>query len=306
MKAIFLIILVVGLIFIAGCPQEKTSKAKEEWKTILSECTDSDHGQDEFTLGVAHGPSGNGTDRCIGKNEKVLEYYCSGGKLKHKNILCPSGYECSNGACRQINCFDSDGGKDTSVFGTVKYGEQYKDVCVGKNSVREYFCGKNKSVEAEEMSCSENQICSNGRCVDIEVCTDSDDGDKGKIKGTITLGSASYTDKCVGYDVVYEYYCKDNALQTKQITCPKGEACKDGVCAEAEIHECKDTDKGKSVYTKGKVTYWSGGEKYSETDKCYDQNSVLEVWCTETGSIGFGIIECDDGDWCENGRCTGA
>ena len=302
MKAIFIVGIVLGFLF-AGCAQEETSA--EEWEAIHTACTDSDFGQDEFSLGTASGPTGSGTDRCLGDGEKVLEYYCSGGEIEHINIACPEHYSCSDGACKQITCFDTDYGKDTSAVGTVNYGEQYVDACVGDTVVREYFCGANGSVGEEEIACPENHKCSLGKCVALAICTDSDGDDEGQIKGTTTLDSATYEDKCLGYDVVYEYYCENGTLQTKQVTCLEGQACEDGICVDAVVRECKDTDEGKSVYSKGKVTYWSQGEKYSEVDKCYDQNSVLEVWCTESGSVGFGIISCDSGDWCEDGRCTG-
>ena len=301
MKAIFIVGVLLGLL-LAGCVQETSA---DEWEAIQTACTDSDGGQDEFSLGTASGESVSGTDRCLGDGEEVLEYYCSGGEVKHIDIACPSGYICSDGACKQITCFDSDGGVETSILGTVNYGEQYTDTCVSDSVVREYSCAANGSVEEVEVACPENHKCSGGRCVAVTVCADSDGDDEGKTKGTTTLGSTTYEDKCLSYDVVYEYYCENGTVQTKQVRCPEGQACEEGICVEAEVRECKDTDEGKSVYSKGKVTYWSQGEKYSETDKCYDQNSVLEVWCTESGSVGFGIISCDSGDWCEDGRCTG-
>jgi hypothetical protein len=207
------------------------------------------------------------------------------------------------GACVEAACYDSDGGKDISETGTVSYGnEEYVDVCVDEGTVREYSCGE--GVVAEEIECGAGKICSNGKCVEVAQCSDSDGGVNEFIKGTTTYGSATYTDNCLSYNVVYEYYCESGELKEKQVVCPEGMNCQNGYCVEGPERECEDTDGGKSTHKKGTITYWIGDAIYEETDKCYDKYSVLEVWCTEDGGKGFGIIECGSGEWCEDGECV--
>jgi len=123
-------------------------------------------------------------------------------------------------------------------------------------------------------------------------------------EGKVTYNGKDYADYCISNTVIYEYYCENDVLKQKQVVCAESEVCKNAVCVEGEEHECTDTDGGKSLHTKGTVTYWSGGEEYTETDKCYDSYSVLEVWCTAENTVGFGIMECPDSEVCEDGRCT--
>jgi len=129
-----------------------------------------------------------------------------------------------------------------------------------------------------------------------QVCIDAE-------KGKATYNGQEYSDYCLSHNVVYEYYCENDVLKQKQVMCAEGDVCEGGVCVEGKEHECLETGGHKNPYTKGSVIYWSGGEQYTETDKCYDDSSVLEVWCEKDATLGIGIIDCDDGDECEAGEC---
>ena len=258
-----------------------------------------------FNAGTVSFGEERGMDRCLGDGEMVMEYYCSGGQMKSENIECPAGQKCYAGECREIGCFDTDGGAVASMMGTVSYDEtEYMDVCLNEHQLKEYACEEG-AVAEEVIECGSTETCSGGKCVAIPQCSDSDGGDEAFVKGTTTYGSTVYEDYCLSYNVVYEYYCEDGALKQKQIVCPDGMDCENGYCVEyLEERECEDTDGGKSTHEKGTITYWIGDAIFEETDKCYDDESVLEVWCTEDGGKGFGIIECDSDEWCEDGECT--
>ena len=129
-----------------------------------------------------------------------------------------------------------------------------------------------------------------------QICIDAE-------KGKVTYNGQEYSDYCLSHNVIYEYYCENDVLKQKQVMCADTEVCKDGVCVEGEEHECTESGGHKNPYVKGSVTYWSGGEEYTETDKCYDDYSVLEVWCEEDATLGIGILNCDDGDECQAGAC---
>lgn len=289
-------------LLLAGCPQEGSPDGGI-WGGAGS-CSDSDGGIYEFTRGVATVEDGAGTDKCLGQGGSVLEYYCEDGELASTDVECPLGYVCDDGACIVTPCFDTEEDADPGVAGTVQYsGAQYADSCIDDTWVREYSCTK-EGVSEEAIECEEDEKCERGECMPILPCIDSDNGKDVYSAGVASVGAASYSDICVSYNVVFEYYCEDGGVRDVQIMCPDGEECSGGVCIEAGDRECTDTDDGKSRYQRGTVSYWVGGEELSETDKCYDQDSVLEVWCTEDGSVGFGILECYDSDWCEDGACT--
>lgn len=301
MDKIIACFLVLGLL-LSGCPQEREGSPGVLEPPVLEECTDSDGGKDEFTYGTATLGSEAESDSCT-EDGKVLEYYCSFGAIESEAIACPAGHGCQGGECVELNCFDTDGGNVPGAKGTVQYdGEQYTDYCTEGGSVHEYYCGE--GVAEEEVACAAGEVCEDGRCTEGPSCTDTDGGKELHEGGTVTAGGRTYEDYCLGTYVVYEYYCENGAKKAEQMSCPEGEYCVDGVCAEEEEHECEDTDGGKKTWKKGTVTYWSGGEEYTETDKCYDDYSVLEVWCTDEGTVGFGILECESGERCEDGECV--
>jgi len=60
----------------------------------------------------------------------------------------------------------------------------------------------------------------------IPVCTDSDGGDIYK-KGTVTKGSITKTDECMG-SMLAEYFCSNNEIAVADTNCPGG--CSDGKC----------------------------------------------------------------------------
>ena len=71
---------------------------------IARTCTDSDGGKNVYVKGTTTEMDSNGnildksTDRCKDALN-VWEYYCAGGTLAIKSIICPSGYRCSDGRC---------------------------------------------------------------------------------------------------------------------------------------------------------------------------------------------------------------
>ncbi len=305
MRRFLVLVLVFGFL-LAGCTTT-TEKTDGGWDLPAGpvECSDTDGGKDAFNAGTVSFGEERGIDRCLGNGEMVMEYYCSGGQMKSEDIECSIGQKCYDGECREVGCFDTDGGAIASIMGTVSYDtEEYTDVCLNEHQLKEYTCGESGIVE-EVIECGSNEKCSGGKCVGLPQCSDSDGGEEIFVKGTTTYGSTVYEDYCLSYNVIYEYYCEDGVLNQKQVMCPDGMDCENGYCVEFEEERvCEDTDGGKSTHRKGTITYWVGNVEYSETDKCYDQYSVLEVWCTEDGGKGFGIIECEGDEWCEDGECT--
>jgi len=81
--------------------------------------------------------------------------------------------------------------------------------------------------------------------------------------------------------------------------------CLDGACIKpADVSICTETDGGKDIYTKGKVTGIHDAEGFiSESeDRCENDGSmILENFCTAGLNYDYAWISCEAG--CEDGKC---
>ncbi|MEM4215839.1 MAG: hypothetical protein QXD51_02015 [Candidatus Anstonellales archaeon] len=284
-------------------------------------CTETDKGDDPYTYGIVYFGNVKYEDFC----EKTIltEYYCEGSTVKNKTYRCEG--MCERGQCIKQTCTETDKGRDYETKGQTTgyldgvYG-LYIDYCTettGYMAARippklvEYYCDGNV-VKKETVECEAGKVCSDGKCVKQEGCTETDDGDdiahKGTTTGYLDGVYGRYTDYCTqdqyGYPMLVEYYCDGNVVKsrTEQQNCPM---CEDGACVTVERYACSDSDKGKESYTKGTITYtiyYSNGRRESSTytDYCYDQNNVLEYYCITDG-FSSEIIKCPYG--CRDGVC---
>lgn len=305
MKRILAVFLVVALALYGCATEQPVQQSSGGGVNVVSSCSDTDYGKNPLVKGTAESASGRGTDTCLGEGSKVMEYYCSGEVIKTEDIECVGNTMCKDGACVDTPCFDTDNGQDLSLAGTVQYRDvQYKDACTSDGKVTEYFCDASGMQQAV-LSCAQGYECSEGKCVQKEACTDSDGGKNAGKGGTTSFGGIVRNDYCVGATSVVEYYCDGNEIKLQQIQCASGESCIDGVCAFVpHANECSDSDGGKNIYEKGTVTYWSGGQRYTDTESCYGYDRVWENWCEEDATVGFGVMDCDEGEECVNGACT--
>jgi|GEM_PF-4542869 len=158
-------------------------------------------------------------------------------------------------------CQDSDGGKDSSVFGYTNTTSIYtpngyieEDNCnVGKTAVYEKYC-ENDIPLTEVLKCDNR--CENGACIKLEppanislFCQDSDGGKDSYVFG-YTNTTSIYTpngyieeDNCnVGKTAVYEKYCNGTEPSTVVLFCANG--CDKGACSN-KVHNknIKNLDK---------------------------------------------------------------
>ncbi|MFH0737090.1 MAG: Kazal-type serine protease inhibitor family protein [Candidatus Micrarchaeota archaeon] len=203
---------------------------------IKSPCQDSDGGKIKETKGTVTSQGASLIDECS-TALKVKEYFCSNDVASSEEISCGAGMECSNGACVEALCIDSDNGKATTASGNVRKGaDTYADVCSGTGSVKEYFC-IGKTVDSEIIPCQSGYICSDGKCARL-VCTDSDSGKDIFTKGTAAYGNTTGTDNCYSTTQVLEYYCSsDSAVAVEKIACGTGKECYDGKCRTVQCVE---------------------------------------------------------------------
>jgi hypothetical protein len=203
----------------------------------------------------------------------------------------------SEGECEppQLDCIDSDDGKDLSIGGQVLgEGKTLIDKCKDDTTVVEYFC-KDNVPSSEEIPCPEGDVCDAGVCV-LAPCSDSDDGLDESEQGTVTSGTDSETDVCAQNGSVKEFICDGDEIAFQYLECDSDQHCVDGACAD---YECEDSDDGKDVSTKGTTSYMDD----SSEDVCEDHNTVKEHYC-DGKDIKIDNIECESSYICEDGACV--
>lgn len=148
-------------------------------------------------------------------------------------------------------CFDTDGGSNADISGSVKMEDQMPsyDVCTDTKTVKEYYCSVKYdrtpqywSVASSLVTCS--GACVNGACVantpGVPTCTDTDDKNvynKGYVSGIDKDGKAyANYDECNGLGTqIKEAWCYDlnggKVPGTMVSDCPFG--CADGACKGA-------------------------------------------------------------------------
>jgi hypothetical protein len=218
---------------ILPCPGGYACTAGE---CVKSPCQDSDGGKSKDVKGTTTARGNSSSDECSG-TAGVKEYYCDDDDIAYEEMQCGSGMRCTNGACVEAACSDSDGGKDALSKGTTTKGtDSYADSCSGTSAVKEYYCSGNV-VESETIQCQSGYSCTDGRCV-REICTDSDGGKDQFTKGTTKYGNSSLTDNCYSSTAVLEYFCaSETSVQNEKINCGSGNECFDGRCREVECEE---------------------------------------------------------------------
>lgn len=198
-------------------------------------CTDSD-AQDRNTKGTTTNSQGSSfTDSCNSATV-VREYYCQGSEIESTTFVCPENFKCSDGRCVELTgvCFDSDGGKDSNVFGTVTITDslnsnRYSDECNYNGAVLEYSCS-GTALETTYLQCGPGYRCSAGVCVE-ENCFDSDDGRDYYTRGSINKGyNLTYQDKCLNSRKLTEFFCRGKSIESEEVFCPSGFTCSDGRC----------------------------------------------------------------------------
>jgi len=211
-------------------------------------CTDSDGGKDVYTKGTATNTAGGkGEDSCIGTS-KVAEYYCNpDGTYAEEDKSCPSGYQCSSGACVEseeppqpsLTCSDTDGGKTYNTKGTASNsaGGSGTDTCSGTSVLTEYYCNPDGTYASIDHNCGSGYECSNGACSQAQnappsepACTDTDNGKNYNLKGTVTNKWGGRAEDVCSGKVLTEAFCNaDGTFGQQDYTCPN--TCSNGACS---------------------------------------------------------------------------
>jgi len=271
-------------------PEEIPEEIPEE-ETVI-ECTDTD-AEDMYAKGKVSKGENDYFDLCYDA-DTVTEYYCDNENVETKQITCPSGYSCDDGACVYSvpECTKSDG-NSIYVYGYADYNDtKYYDYCKNSTHVYEYYCSNPPHTVPQY--CGWGYGCSAGVCV--PQCSDTDGGLDLSVRGTIRYGNESETDYCSDGGIVIEHYCGITGILSSIGVCSSGTVCSAGEC----VSECVDYD-GNDPSTPSYIEY--GGVRYD--DVCVDGSTVREYICTSSTAMDSVEVECTGGDvnYCSSGHC---
>ncbi|MBN1169398.1 hypothetical protein JXA56_00050 [Candidatus Micrarchaeota archaeon] len=211
------------------------------------------------------------------------------------------------GEClKEEECIETDGGMYSGVFGSVTKGNiSYHDFCENSSILIEYACIENE-IKNSSIECP--GMCVDGECIELKpeldkTCRGPSQPDI-YVRETVTVAGVNYTDVCIDFITVKDYYCKDNNVTAVNRNCEPGERCDGGKCVLLEFR-CSETDEGRDVYTKGKTTQNFGiSTTFSEWDDCDDEGTVIEHYCSENNTAVTEYIRCESGYKCLLGRCV--
>lgn len=216
-----------------------------------------------------------------------------------------------------------------------------KDYCVDGETLYERIC-MGSLINAHILSCEDDEVCANMRCVDAEfTCEDTDPDNKVLILGDLTRTKSAEgvnvvvgtrQDECEDVDTVKQYNCIIGGFIHSFDTCSDGYVCDEGICVEAgapcadtedcAISEfcvdgecvmatsftCEDTDGGSDPSEYGITTRYKHLDGMSEVqssqdDVCIGETSVNEAFCDD-GYVTAEPLGCPVDTSCVNGECV--
>jgi cysteine-rich repeat protein len=277
--AIVAIVAIVGIVVMMLNAQPKLGiSTSTEQESLLGAaatiaCTDSDGGKNYGLQGTATKGTNKVTDYCLADGKRVVEYYCSNGKINSVTYDCNKvGKVCRNGACIKLPVCGN---------GIIEAGEECDD-------------GNNLNGDGCDANCR----------LEIIPCTDSDGGIYPLVKGTAISGSYSQTDYCSNSNYLIENYCSAGGISATTVDCAYSYngTCVDGACVQTV--PCTDSDGGKSYYVRGLIQGMTpAGYFTNSTDYCVDSSILEEYYCYNNLVYDYRYT-CPYG--CNNGVCTSA
>jgi len=212
------------------------------------------------------------------------------------------------------SCFDSDGGADPLVKGTVtgfnsstNSNYSLSDYCSDISGVAEYTC-VGAGFMLNVIPCPSGHSCSDGACVPDSgnACTDSDGGNNLFVKGTTSNETVTATDFCLNTEFIGEYVCSQDPNSNDVFVeylggstrCPDGYTCSDGACLPDSGDTCTDSDGGLNYNKPGFVVSQDGT---ISVDSCSGGSSLNEYSCGANGEAVTNSYTCPYG--CQNRKC---
>lgn len=219
------------------------------------------------------------------------------------------------GECQSVEpaCNDSDGGLNVSVAGVVTKGnETHADYCLDSAQLVEYDCLDN-TITMSTVQCGEHSECKDGQCVAKNesaqnktaelICTGVTAADI-YTRGNVTWNGTVYTDLCVDYKSVKDYFCQNQKLMSINNECDPGYGCTNGTCTPLALL-CAATVPANDTSVRGKTTVSRGMGTISEDfDSCIDLQTQRKYFCLPNGSDDYTDASCGSGKKCVDGRCV--
>ncbi len=129
-------------------------------------CRDTDGGRNYYVKGYVYYNGRIYSDFCSKDGLTLYEYYCEGNSVKSSTFkVNPAYYRCVNGRIVSVSyptpyptpwpvppakCYDSDGGRNYYVRGTVTKGYQKRtDYCINSRTLVEYYCCTQGNISKE-------------------------------------------------------------------------------------------------------------------------------------------------------------
>jgi len=210
-------------------------------------------------------------------------------------------------------CNDTDAGLNTTFAGAaVKGNETDADYCLDSAQLVEYDCLDN-TITKTVVQCGAHSECVDGACTaENESAQDlgAEPGCNGTSepdiysRGTVTWNGTSYSDLCVDYHNVKDYFCQDGKLESINNNCPGGYACSGGMCAPLVL-TCTATAPANDTTVRGRTTVSRGlGTVSEDIDDCVDLQTIRKYYCLQNGSDTYEEFSCGSGKKCVDGRCV--
>jgi hypothetical protein len=284
--------LILAMAMILGC----TGPATPADETVT--CNDSDGGINGNIQGrviLTTGLQQKVFEDTCSNTTTVMEYYCDNGNVSGMEIGCGAEYLCENAACVRQPCIHS---TEADGRGTTRKGQiHFTDTCTGPSGGTEYYCEDDGDIAERPFTCQAGSSCTDGKCRQA-LCTDSDGRDS-YTKGNVTTGANVYEDACSGATTLKEYYCDGNIAAYETVTCKAG--CSAGRCNKI-ASGCNETDGGMDIYNGGTLLMKIGLIEAEYLDKCMDNDTLKEYYCTEDG-YREEVVDCPAGLRCVQAAC---
>jgi hypothetical protein len=273
-----------------------------------SGCTDSDGGAITTAIGRTCDTENCTFDSCV-DSVTINESFCSGVQRDYTELACPPGFACSNGACDDVQCTDTDGGFNPLVSGTAcdsSTSTCKADSCLPFNLLNESFCDAGVVVTAAT-SCTAEELCSGGACT--KKCTDTD-GFNISQQGTLCDSFSTFcpvTDFCVDSTTVREFTCDITGtanpgtfINITNVPCPSG-SCVNGVCVPIQRFKIENMTSVtfsnlNNVFREAYFDLNANPTNYSDPNHVwFTRNSTLDQFAPDIRFLGqFQFLPLDD------------
>ncbi len=212
-------------------------------------------------------------------------------------------------------------------------GIEYSNYCVSTMILKSYSCEDGEIISSSETLCTGGSVCIDSKCVgssssqsnnsttqelpmanttsipnssisqNNDLCSDSDFGQNPTLFGIVRFNGTDFSDSCNANFDVNEYFCTNDTVGSRSISCGTGNPCKNGACTSSVL-TCSDSNSNSQFSFGTANQYRSGIVSNNFTDFCIDSGKKLSFIC-QGGIVKNETISCPFGSYCKSGACIG-